>query len=139
VVGVPVRRGAVIGCDQELVVGNDARCTANHVVVRDEQHVFGEPTPKLLADELVDALARDGNAEQEEAHQHRELVGLAEPSQVCGQLGRPCEELVAGCETLLDVLRVVARCAEEPSQFDSAAPIRAWRIRSHVSRSSCSP
>jgi hypothetical protein len=125
VVGVPVRRGAVIGCDQQLVVRDDARRPANRLVVRDEQRGFGEPFAKLLFDELADALACDGNAEQEEADENRQLVGLAEPSQVRGQLGRSCEELVAGREALLDVLRVVARCAEPPCQLDAVVQIRA--------------
>ena len=139
VVGVPVRGGAVIRCDQQLVVRDDARRAANGAVVVDEQTGLREQCTKLFADELVDAIARDGNAEQEEPDEHGQLVRLAEPAQVGGQLGRPHEQLVPGREPPLDSLRVVTRCAEQPSQLDAVVEIRAWRIRSHAARRACSP
>jgi hypothetical protein len=71
VVGVPVCGGAVIGRDQQLVVRDEARGAADKVVVRGEQACFPEPRTKLVVEELVDALARDGNAEQEEPDEHR--------------------------------------------------------------------
>ena len=88
-----------------------------------------EPRSKLLVDELVDALARDGNAEQEEPDEQRQLVRLAEPAQVGGQLGRPHEQLVPGREPPLDSSPFIARDAEQPSQLDALVEIRSWRIR----------
>jgi hypothetical protein len=112
VVGVPVCGGAVIGRDQQLVVRDEARGAADKFVVRGEQACFPEPRTKLVVEKLVDALARDGNAEQEEPDEHRQLVGLADPMQVGRQLGRPQQEVVAGREQLLDSFRFIARDAE---------------------------
>jgi hypothetical protein len=120
-------------------VRDDARRAANRAFVGDEQPGLREQCLKLLVDELVDAIARDGNAEQEEPDEQRQLVRLAEPAQVGGQLGRPHEELVPGREPPLDSFRVVAGCAKQPSQLDAAVEIRAWRIRSHAARRACSP
>ena len=59
------------------------RGAANDAFVVDEQSGSRESCLRsLLVDELVDALARDGNAEQEEPESTRQLVGVAEPSQV---------------------------------------------------------
>ena len=136
---MPVRGGAVIGRDQQLVVRDDARRAANDVVVGDEQSGLREQCAKLLVEQLVDAIARDGNAEQEEPHKDGELVRFAEPAQVGGQLGRAHEQLVAGREPPLDSLRVVAGCAKQPGQLDAEVEIRAWRIGSHAARRACSP
>ena len=95
VVGVAVG-GRVIGRDQQLVVRNDARRAANGLALVDEQAGCARRARKLRVDELVEPLARDGHAEQEEPDEHGELVGVAEPSQVRGQLRRPGEEVVAG-------------------------------------------
>ena len=48
VVGVLVCGGGVIGCDQQLVVRDDARGAANEVVVRGEQARLCKPCTKLL-------------------------------------------------------------------------------------------
>ena len=93
--------------------------------------VLRKPVAKLRVDELVETLARDGNAEQEEPDEQRQLVRVAEPSQVRGQLRRPREELVAGREPLLDLRRFVARGAEQPRELDAVLQgIRARGIRS---------
>jgi hypothetical protein len=112
VVGVPVCGDAVIGGDQQLVVRDDARGAAHKVVGRGEQASFREPRTKLVAEELVDALTRDGNAEQEEPDEHRQLIGVADPMHVRRQLTRSQEKVVARGEPLLDSLRLVARDAE---------------------------
>ena len=121
----------MIGGDQQLVVRNDARGSANGVALVDEQPGPREPCAKLRADELVETLARDGNAEQEEPDEQRRLVRVAEPSQVCGQLRRSREELVAGREPPLDLRGLVTRGAEQPRELDAVLQgIRARWIRS---------
>ena len=139
VVRVPVRGGAVIRRDQKLVVRDDAGRPANRAFVGNEQPGLRDQCSKLLVDELVDAIARDGYAEQEEPDEQRQLVRLAEAAQVGGQLGRPHEKLVPGREPPLDSFRVIARSSEQPSQLDAMVEIRAWRIRSHAARKACAP
>ena len=136
VVGVAVRR-RVIGRDQQLVVRNDARGSANGLAVVDEQTGAGKAVAKLRVDELVEPLARDGHAEQEEPDEQRELVGVAEPSQVRGQLRRPGEEVVAGRKPLLDSLRVVSRVSEQPRELD--AVLQGIRARGSRSRRASPP
>jgi hypothetical protein len=77
----------VVGRDQQLVVRDQPRRPVDDVAVVDEQAGAGDQRTKLLAYELVDPIARDRHAEEEESQQHRELVGGAEPPQVGRQLG----------------------------------------------------
>jgi len=86
----------------------------------DKQSGSRESGAQLVGDELLDALARDGNAEQEEPEKHGQFVGVAEPSQVGRQLGRSRKELVAGREPLLDSVRLVAREPQQPSELDGS-------------------
>jgi hypothetical protein len=86
---------------------------------------------KLRADELVETLARDGNAEQEEPDEQRRLVGVADPSQVGRQLRRSCEELVACRKPPLYLRRLVTRGPEQPRELDAVLQgVRARGIRS---------
>jgi hypothetical protein len=121
----------MIGRDQQLVVRDEPGGAVNGVSVVDEQSGSREPGAQLVVHELVDALACDGNAEQEEPEKHGELVDVAESSQVGRQLGRPREELVAGREPLLDSVRLVAREPKEPSELlGSFSALDARRIGS---------
>ena len=131
VVRVSFRCGRMIGRDQQLVVRDEPGGAVNDVSVVDEQSGSCESGAQLVVDELVEALACNGNAEQEEPEKHGQLVGVAEPSQVGRQLGRPREELVAGREPLLDSVRLVAREPKEPSELDgSFSALDARRIGS---------
>ena len=86
---------------------DEARGAPNVATVDDEQPGSREPSAKLRARELVETVARDGNAEQEEPDEQCRLVRVADSSQVRGQLGRPREELVARREPPLDSLGLV--------------------------------
>jgi hypothetical protein len=112
--------GRVIGRDQQLVVRDEPGGAMKCLPVVDKQSGSRESGAQLVGDELVDTLACDWNAEQEEAEKHGQLVGIAEPSQVGRQLGRPREELVAGREPLLDSVRLVARKPKQPSELDGS-------------------
>ena len=79
--------------------------------------------------ELVEALARDRNAEQEEPDEHGQLVRVADPMQVRRQLGRSEQKVIAGGEPLLDSSCLVAREAESPRNLDGVGQIRRGRIR----------
>ena len=118
VIGVSLGGRGLIGGDQQLVVRHEARGAVDDIVLVHEQPGACETRSKLRADELVDACPRDGNAEQKEPEQHGELVAVAQPPQVRGQLGRPREQLVARCEPLLDARRLVARGAQQPGELD---------------------
>jgi hypothetical protein len=62
---VSVALGAfgLVGGDEQLVVRNEARRTADDVLVDDEKSYTFEPLAQLRRDELVHALAIDGNTE----------------------------------------------------------------------------
>jgi hypothetical protein len=78
------------------------------VSIVDKQAGSHEVHLQLPAHELLEPRAGDGNTEQEESEQHGQLIRVAEPSEVGRQLGRAGEELVPGCEPLLDSVRFVA-------------------------------
>jgi hypothetical protein len=120
VVHVSFRCGRMIGSDQQLVVRDEPGGAMKCLPVVDKQSGSHESGAQLVGDELLDALACDGNAEQEEPEKHGQLVGIAEPSQVGRQLGRPREELVARREPLLDSARLVAREPQQPSELDGS-------------------
>jgi hypothetical protein len=153
VIGVSFGGRGRIGGDQQLVVRHEARGAVDDIVLVEEQSGARETRSKLRTDEFVDACPRDGNSEQKEPEQHGQLVTLAEPPQVRGQLGRPREQLVARSEPLLDARRLVAGAAQQPSELDrglrvlGARRIRARRglndanrlYRSRRANSSCWP
>jgi hypothetical protein len=107
-VGVGFCSARMIGRDQQLVVRDEARRPVDDLGVLDEKLGSREARLQLRAHELIEACARDGNAKQEESEKHGQLVRVAESSQVGRQLGRAREELVAGCEPLLDSVWLVA-------------------------------
>ena len=113
---------------------NDARCPANGIALVDEEPGLREACTKVRADELVETLARDGNAEQEEPDEQRRLVRVADPAQVRGQLRRSREKLLAGREAPLDLRGFVTRGPEQPRELDAVLQgIRARGIRSRRS------
>ena len=114
VVGVALRGAGVIGRHEQVVVGNETRSPVDELRVLDEKPCTLEEPPQLVADELVDARTRHRNAEQEEPQQHGQLIRVAEPPHVGGELGRAREELVAGSHSLLDPARLVA-CVPQPA------------------------
>ncbi len=118
VIGVSFGGRGLIGGDQQLVVRHEARGAVDDIVLVHEQPGARETRSKLRTDQLVDACPRHGNAEQKEPEQHGQLVAVAEPPQVRGQLGRPREQLVARCEPLLDARRLVAGGAQQPRELD---------------------
>ena len=128
VVGVRLCGARVVGGDQQLVVRDEARRPVDVVPVVDEKPGTLEALPQLVADVLLDAPTGDGDAEQEEAEQHGELVRVAETSQVGRKLGRPGQELVARCEPLLDSQRLVARLPQQPRQLDGRLRARPGRV-----------
>ena len=97
----------MVGRDQQLIVRDESRRPVNGVGVVDEARL-PRGAPAVRAEELVEACAFDGNTEQEQSEQHGQLIRVAEPSQVGRQLGRAGEQLVPGCEPLLDSVRLVA-------------------------------
>ena len=99
------------------------------VVLCGKQAYVREPCKKLVVEELVEALARDRNAEQEEPDEHGQLVRVADPMQVRRQLGRSEQKVIAGGEPLLDSSCLVAREAESPRNLDGDGQIRRGRIR----------
>jgi len=107
-VGVCFCSARMIGRDQQLVVRDEARRPVDDLGVLDEKLGSRQARLQLRAHELIESCARDGNAKQEESEKHGQLVRVAEPSQVGRQLGRAREELVAGCQPLLDSVRLVA-------------------------------
>ena len=76
-----------------------------------------EVRPQLIADELLEPGPRDGHSEEEEPEEDGELVRVAEPAEVGGQLGRAREEVVVGREPFLDSPGLVARRAELPGEL----------------------
>jgi len=118
-------------------ITNDARGTADGVALVDEQSTPREPGAKVSADELVETLACDGNAEQEEPDEQRRLVRVAESPEVRGQLRRSREELVARREPPLDLRGFVARRAEQPRELD--AVLQGIRARGSRSRRASPP
>ena len=118
VVGVGFCAARMIRGDEQLVVRDEACRPVDDLCVLHEQPGSREALPQLRADELVEARARDGNAEHEESEKHGQLVRVAEPSQVRRQLGRAGEELVARREPLLDAVRLVAGVPQQPGELD---------------------
>ena len=84
----------------------------------DEETGSLEAVAQLHAQQPLDALTDDGDAEEEEAEQHGQPIGVAEPPQVGRQLGRACEQVVAGREALLDPVRLVARVQQKARELD---------------------
>ena len=117
VVGVCLRGARMIGCDQQLVVRDESRGAVHDRGLVDEQPRLREALLQLRAHQPIDTLARDGNAEQEEAKQHGELVRVAEAAEVRRQLGRACQELVLGRQALLDPARRVARASKQAREL----------------------
>jgi hypothetical protein len=107
-VGVRFCRASMVGRDQQLVVRDESRRPVHDVGVANEQPGSREVRLQLRAHALVEPSACDGNTEQEESEQDGQLIRVAEPSQVGRQLGRAGEELIPGCEPLLDSVRLVA-------------------------------
>ena len=65
-VAVALRRGRMIGGDQEVVVGNDPRRGVEGALVLDQEPRRGEPSAQLRADELLEPRVFDRDAEEEE-------------------------------------------------------------------------
>lgn len=100
----------------------------------DEEPALHEAFTKVRADERVETLALDGDAEQEEPDEQRRLVRVADPSKVRGQLRRSREKLLAGREAPLDLRGFVTRGPEQSRELDAVLQgIRARGIRSRRS------
>jgi hypothetical protein len=99
----------------------------NEIAVLHEESRAGEHRTKAGLHELVHARPCDRHAEEEEPQEHRELVRLAEAAQVGRQLRRPCQQLLAGRQPLLDPVAVVAGATQPPREVD--ALLDAWRAR----------
>ena len=127
VVGVRLSGARMIRGDEQLVVRDEACRPVDDLCVLHEQPSSREARPQLRADELVEARARDGNAEHEQSEEHGQLVRVAEPPQVRRELGRASEELVARREPLLDAVRLVAGVPQQPGELDRCS--RALRAR----------
>ena len=100
---------------------DEARRAVDDVAVVDEKAGVLEAPPEPAADEPVDARTVDRDAEQQQPQQHRELVRVAEPTQVGRQLAATGEELVARAEPFLDPRRGVSGLSQEPRQLERGA------------------
>ena len=76
-----------------------------------------EVRPQFVADELVEPGPRDRHSEEEKPEEDGELVCVAEPAEVGGQLGRAREEVVVGREPFLDSPGLVAGRAKMPGEL----------------------
>jgi hypothetical protein len=72
---------------------------------------------QLRGDQLVHPSALDGDSQQEEPEQDGELVRLAQPPEIGGQLRRARQELVGGRQTLLDSRRLVPGDPEQTGEL----------------------